>query len=389
MRWSTTWSPSISLRRATGVCFLAGFLALGLLPAAAQDVEQRYQQAIELFNKPDMEGACELLQQLEPGYKQTKMYMNMACSQVKRLITMEENLFNEGVQFFNQGDYGNAKQKFEAAAKVALKNPKHRSDVSRFLKQIDARENEERLFQEGVRAFNEKRYAEAQSRLSQVAQGGGPKAAQARNYLAQVQAELRKQAAATETNRLFDDGVRLMNAGNNVDALTNFEKVVQAGGPNAAAAQTYIQRLRQISQPPPPRPTPEKKEVAVSKPPVKPTPSRPETAPRPETPTPVASEQTLRAGLQAYFQGNLEDAERSLSDYLSNNGQKQALAYFFRGAAHSTRYFLSGETDSQQKELAVADFHALKQRAGQFQPPQKKYVSPKILALYSEAVGAP
>jgi outer membrane protein assembly factor BamD (BamD/ComL family) len=388
MHWLMNWLPTISLRRATGVCFLVGFLALGLLPAAAQDVEQRYQQAIELFNKPDMEGACELLQQLEPGYKQTKMYMNMACSQVKRLITMEENLFNEGVQFFNQGDYGNAKQKFEAAAKVALKNPKHRSDVSRFLKQIDARENEERLFQEGVRAFNEKRYAEAQSRLSQVAQGGGPKAAQARNYLAQVQAELRKQAAAAETNRLFDDGVRLMNAGNNVDALTNFEKVVQAGGPNAAAAQTYIQRLRQISQPPPPRPTPEKKEVAVSKPPVKPPEPEP-IKPSAETPKPAATEKTLRAGLQAYFQGNLEEAERSLSDYLKNHGQKQALAYFFRGAAHSTRYFLSGETDSQQKELAVADFRAVKQRAGQFQPPQKKYVSPKILALYSEAVGAP
>jgi len=178
-----------------------------------------------------------------------------------------------------------------------------------------------------------------------------------------------------------------MNAGNNVDALTNFEKVVQAGGPNAAAAQTYIQRLRQISQPPPPRPTPEKKEVAVVKPPVKPPEPEP-TKPSTETPKPAATERTLRAGLQAYFQGNLEDAERSLSDYLNNNGQKQALAYFFRGAAHSTRYFLSGETDSQQKELAVADFHALKQRAGQFQPPQKS-VSPKILALYSEAVGAP
>lgn len=382
MIWSTNWSPSISLCRATGVCFLAGFLTLGLLPAAAQDVEQRYQQAIELFNRPDMEGACELLQQLEPGYKQTKMYMNMACSQVKRLITMEENLFNEGVQLFNQGDYSSAKQKFEQAAKVALRNPRHRSEISRFLKQIDARENEERLFQEGVKAFNETRYSEAQSRLSQVAQGGGPKAAEARNYLTRVQAELRKRAAAAETNRLFNDGVRLMNAGKNADALTNFEKVVQAGGPNAAAAQAYIQRLRR----PPPEPI--KKAVAPPEPSGKATEQQVTRTPPVETPKPVASEQTLRAGLQAYFQGNLEDAERSLSDYLNNNGEKQALAYFFRGAAHSTRYFLSGETDSQQKELAVADFRALKQRAGQFQPPQK-YVSPKILAFYSEAVGAP
>jgi hypothetical protein len=107
-----------------------------------------------------------------------------------------------------------------------------------------------------------------------------------------------------------------------------------------------------------------------------------------QTPKPVAGEQTLRAGLRAYFEGNLDRAEQDLSEYLNNNSPKQALAYFFRGAARSTRFLLSGEKDVQQKELAVADFRALKERGAHFQPPQK-FVSPKVLALYTEAAGAP
>lgn len=108
-----------------------------------------------------------------------------------------------------------------------------------------------------------------------------------------------------------------------------------------------------------------------------------EQAPKPQ---PDAGEQVLRAGLKAYLDGKFDAAEEDLSDYLSRKGQRQSLAYFFRGAAHSTLYFLSGEKDAQQKELALADFRAVKDQGGKFQPP-RKYVSPKILALYSQAVG--
>jgi hypothetical protein len=101
---------------------------------------------------------------------------------------------------------------------------------------------------------------------------------------------------------------------------------------------------------------------------------------------PSASEQVLRAGLKAYLDGKLDEAEQDLSDYLSHKGQKQSLAYFFRGAARSTLYFLSGEKDAQQKELALADFRAVRDQGDKIQPPQK-YVSPKILALYFQAAG--
>ena len=380
MRWWMNWSPSISLRCAAGVCGLVAMLSLSVVRAPAQDVEQRYQQAMDLFNKPDMEGACELFQQVEkqnPGYKQTKTYMSAACRQVPILYDREQKLFNEGVQFFNQGDYEGAKQRFDQAAKVPVKNPKYRSQISGYLNQIQSRENEERLFQEGVKLFNEGNLSQAQSRLNQVVQGGGSKAGEARALLGKINDALGKQRAEEETNRLFDEGVRLMNGGSNADALINFEKVIQAGGPKAAQAQANIQRLRQTPKPSP-KPSPE---------PPKPNPEPPKPSPEPPKPVPT-SEQTLRAGLRAYFEGDVNAAERDLSDYLDNKGPKQALAYFFRGAARSTRYLLSGEQDAEQKKLAVEDFRAFKNQAARLQPPEK-FVSPKILALYSEAVGAP
>lgn len=311
MRSWMNWFPSISRRYGAGACGVAALLTLGVASAPAQDVEQRYQQAMDLFNKPDMEAACELFRQIEnekPGYKETRGRMNAACRQVEMIVKMEEKLFNDGVQFFNQGSYDDAKQKFEQAAKIPLKNPKYRSQISRYLRDMEGRQNEERLFQEGVRLFKTGKYANAQ---------------------------------------------------------TNFDMVAKSNGPRAADARNYLQRIEQASRTPQPPPKP----------------------PEPETTKPAASEQALRAGLRAYFEGDVNAAERDLSDYLDGKGPKQALAYFFRGAARSTRYLLSGEKDAEQKKLAADDFRALKSHAARFQPPEK-LVSPKILALYTEAVGA-
>jgi tetratricopeptide (TPR) repeat protein len=379
MRWLMNSSPSISLRCVAGVCGLVALLSLSVVRAPAQDVEQRYQQAVQLFNSAKMEDAYELLQEVKrerPGYKETEKFLNIARKEIDRMYKMEETLFNQGVQFLNQGDYEGAKQKFDQAAKVPVKNPKYRSQISGYLSQIQSRGDEERLFQEGVKLFNDGNYSQAQLRLNQVAQGGGPKAGEARTILGKIDDTLRTRRVGEEMNKLFNEGVQLYGVGQNVQALDRFEKVANAGGPKAAEARTYIQRLRQISQAtketskPPPG-----KEVAVVKPQVKP-------------PELVASEQTLRAGLRAYFEGNINAAERDLSDYLDTKGPKQALAYFFRGAARSTRYLLSGEKDAEQKKLAVEDFRAFKSQAARLQPPEK-FVSPKILTLYSEAVGAP
>jgi TolA-binding protein len=292
---------------------------------------------VGFFNNARMEESCDLLQEIEkekPGYKQTKTYLNAACNQVERMVKMEEDLFNEGVQFVNQGRYDDAKQKFDQASKIPLKNPRYRSQIDRYLREIEGRQKEERQFQEGVRLFDAGKYKEAQARFSSLAQGGGARAGDARNYLARVEEALRRQLPAKP-----------------------------AAGPSEAVVA-------------PPKPSPQPASRGES----------PSTTGA--SPTSSANEQLLRLGLQAYFDGKYDEAERSLTDYLNNHGSKSALALFFRGALQGTRYFLSGEKDTWRKDLAEADFRALKEHAARFQPPQK-FVSPKILALYSEAVGAP
>ena len=100
----------------------------------------------------------------------------------------------------------------------------------------------------------------------------------------------------------------------------------------------------------------------------------------------MADQEPLRLGLEAYYAGKYDQAEQQLGVYVANHGRKIALAYFFRGAAHASRYFLSGERDTHQRDLAVADFRALRKDSRQFQPP-KQYVSPKILSLYLQSAG--
>jgi tetratricopeptide (TPR) repeat protein len=392
MWWLMNYCRNIDLRGSLACGCLAALLMAGARPVYAQDIESRYQQGVDLFNNARMEEACEVLQEVEkekPGYKQIKTYLNPACSQAKRLVKMEEDLFNEGVQFFNQGRYDDAKLKFDQASKIRLKNPRYRTQISRYLRDIEGRQNEERQFQEAVKLFDAGKYSEAQTRFSSVAQGGGARAAEARNYLTRVGDALRQQRAVEETNKLFNDGVRLFNTGKHAEAQANFEKVVGAGGPKAAQARAYLQKLEQMAraqQAPPPKPAAGPSVAATTTP--QPGSQGGSTSAAGPGSSTSANEQLLRLGLEAYFDGKFDEAERALTDYLDNHGSKPALALFFRGASQGTRYYLSGEKDTRRKDLAEADFRALKERAARFQPPDK-YVSPKILALYSEAVHAP
>ncbi len=314
MRWWMNWfrNTSSSLVLAAAIVTL---LAAADLTRAQETLDQRYQQAVSFFNGAKMEDACEAFKAVEkekPGYGQTSTYLKVACGEVGRIQKMEDDDFNQGVDLYTKGRLDDAKAEFAKALKVPLKNPKHRAEVTRYLKLIADQQSDSRYFDEGVKLFKQGRMAEAKVRFNQVAQGNGANAGEARNYLSRIE-QASQQPGKTP--------------GGTTTAST------EPGGP------------------------------------------------------PGADEQLLRTGLVAYFNGNLDDAERTLSSYLDNHGRKRDLAFFFRGAAHGTRYFLSGEKDTRQKDLALADFRSAKGNAAQFQPPQK-YVSPKILAMYSEVTGA-
>jgi outer membrane protein assembly factor BamD (BamD/ComL family) len=301
------------------LAFCLVLLAAGSL--SAQDVEQLYQKGLAEYSNAHVENACDAMKQVEslkPGYQQVSVYTKMACGQVPRLYQLEQDNYNQGVQYFNDGKYEDAKQAFRNVLypKVPLNHPKYHAQAQQYVEQIDARLKDENLYQEGARLFKQGKFTEARADLTKLAQGNSPRAGDAKNLLAQVdEAERKRQKAQEEAKQ-------------------------------------------QPPTPPPPQQVP------------------------------VSGDQSLRAGLTAFFNGEYEHAENSLSDYLTGKGPKRQLAYFFRGAAHSAQYFLSGEKDSQEKNLALEDFRALKSQGAKFQLPEG-YISPKILALYRQAAGTP
>jgi outer membrane protein assembly factor BamD (BamD/ComL family) len=311
------WSQNFKLRIPAHLALAASLTLLIAGRLSAQDVEKLYQKGMDDVHNARMEDACEELKQVEslqPGYQQAGVYMKVACRETTKLYDHEQENYNQGVQLFNQGKYEDAKQAFQNALKLKIKNPKYHAQAQQYLDQINARQGDARLYEDAVRLFKQGNFSAARTNLNKLAQGNGPRAGDAKNLLAQIDEAERKRQQEQE------------------------------GKKNAL----------------------------------------PQTPQQPST----MSELSLRAGLQAYFKGKYVEAETSLSDYLTNKGSKQQLAYFFRGASHSAQYFLSGEKDSQEKNLALQDFRALKGLAATFQPPEG-YVSPKILALYREAAGAP
>lgn len=497
MRGWKNWSRSTSGRGlvGTGLAVLAVALLLSALSLRAQEsLEQRYQRAVDLFNSAQAEDSCDLFQQIQkekPGFKETATYLKACDQTIKSMYALEEKLFNEGVQAFNQGRYDDAKQKFEQVRNQKLRKPKYRDQANRYLTDIEARVGEEALFQEGVKLFNEGNDTEARARFNQVVRGGGAKAAEARSYLQRIETRREESAfnegvsafksgdfstarsrmqevvglngkyrgeaqryldqidQAEREQRAFNEAVRAFQDGRFNEAQSGFQQVVRMNGPHkdeaqrylgqieaaakelaafndavskyeqkdyegaraafqqvinlrgahASEARSYLARIETRGQDPKQaarqfvadaRTAIGRKDYQAAVEKLKAAealdPSNRDARQLLGQVEELAAEQPLRGGLRAYFEGNYEEAESQLTTYLNNNGRKRALAYFFRGAAHGSRFFLSGEQDAQQKQQALADFRALQPDARRFRPPEK-YVPPKILALYSEAVG--
>lgn len=339
MDWWMNLFPNTSRRFAFRVWFLAALLPGFVNPAYSQQtLEGRYQQAMDSFKGARMEDACEIFSEIykeKPDYEQTRGYMGVACSEVARMKKMEEDLYNQGAQLYGQGRLDDAKVKFQQADKVALKNPPHRSQIRRYLADIDIQQREDSLFQEAKKSFNEKNYEVARTRFRDIFQAHGRMSDEANKYLARIDGLMRSQQAA---QRIESKNTPSGNPGTSASTGTANATQGQAAGQYSAAGVP-----------------------------------------------PGQFEQSLRLGLSAYFNGRMDEAQGYLSDYVHKQGPKQELAYFFRGAAHAGLFYLSGEKDAQEKNLALADFRSANTSKSGFEPPEN-YVSPKILALYSEAV---
>jgi len=92
----------------------------------------------------------------------------------------------------------------------------------------------------------------------------------------------------------------------------------------------------------------------------------------------------LGRAIGEFYNGQFEESDVHIRDYLSVNGAKKGLAYFYEGASKVMRYYLGGAQDRQLQEEARSAFVKAKQ-AADFRPPDQKLVSPRVLTAYSEA----
>jgi len=460
--WFRTWSRSTKLLGIGALGLWAAIVLLAPMTAAQESLEARYQRAVELFHSAKMEDACDSFQQIEkesPGYKDTHTYLNPACAAAKQTYSMEEKLYNEGLALFKQQQFDDAKQKFGQGINLVLKHPKYRTQMQDYLGQIDARSGEESGYQQAVQLFNEGKDDEAAKRFSQIAQGKGTHAEEARAYLGRIkdrredstwsraadlftkndlaaarplleevvrmngkhageaQHDLDQFSEREGEQRTFNEAVKAFNEKRYPAASSAFQQLIDKGGAHVSEAQAYMKRIDSTR----------KEDTAVREEAKKVTltgrdPKQVAQQFVVEAQTAIANkqyvsaaeklktaelldpgnkdapsllsqaeqlveEQPLRQGLAAYFEGKYDDAEQHLGEYVENHGSKLALAYFFRGAVHASRYFLSGQKDAHQRDLAFSDFRALPKSSQNFQPP-KTFVSPKILDLYAQAVKA-
>ncbi|MGH9713118.1 MAG: hypothetical protein ACRD5M_07450 [Candidatus Acidiferrales bacterium] len=324
------------------------------------------------------------------------------------------------MELFKQQQFEEAKQKFMQGRNLVLSHPKYRAEINDYLKQIETRLREESLYEQAVQLFNGGRDDEAAVQFSQIEQAKGAKAHDASSYLARIK-ERREDAArkkAVESDQqAFDEAAKAFSDRRYPDAKARFQALIQKGSPHVTEAQSYLQRIdAAVREEAAAREKAKKSVVESGKNPRQVAqqliaeahtdmgsghygaavdklktaelldPANHDVPPTLQTAQQMLDEQPLRLGIGAYFTGKYEEADQQLGVYVANHGRKIALAYFFRGAAHASRYFLSGEQDRHQKDLAMADFRALQKDSPQFKPPTQ-YVSPKILSLYSQVVG--
>lgn len=100
--------------------------------------------------------------------------------------------------------------------------------------------------------------------------------------------------------------------------------------------------------------------------------------------TSISDEDNYLAGiLGAFYQGNYDDAEAALRNYVLQQPKKPGLANFYLGATLLTQYYLNGSTDSKRYNDAIRRFKEAKAVKG-FHAPEK-FISPKIMQVYNDA----
>lgn len=421
---------------------LAAALALALLaPAAAfaGKKEDDYSKAVQAMNAGRVDEAAQLfcaVAQQDPGYKDAKINCKIMSDQAQREARRNEDRFNSGVADFKAGKYDDAEQEFKN-----IHSGPHVAEAQQYLARIPAARQAqqaqagdaamEQRFQQAVAAYNRNDFNTAKGLFGQIT---GAHASEAQSYFNRMK----------QYEQAMAEGDTLANAKNYRQAASSYNEAagIKADGPGDPRSKSAnMQQLASAPSPSvtPPSPSPTVAVTHTPAPPPRPVVSAVKETPKPQVdvdkllreaeaaknkgdirtaqskyiavlavdehnatatnalaalqaqaeqqatpPTQKASSEAdvmLAKAIREYYQGEYEQSEVHIQDYLDVNGSKTALGYFYKGASKLTRYYLGGSTDAHLMKEAQDLFRNAKKVPG-FNPPGQNYVSPKILKVF-------
>src|SRR5437762_6072821 len=397
------------------------------LPAFAAQKDDDFRAAQAAANANKIEEAARLfcaIAKADPAFhngeaaQDCKIYQD----QINRENARNEERWNDGVNFFNQGLLDNAEQKFRA-----IKTGSHLADAQNYLankipaaKQQAAAQGAESAmndkFEAAKEAFNNNAFASAKNGFSQVTAGSHQTEAQA--YLQKIQ----------QYEQFMQQGDSAAGGKNYQAAMSAYQNAANIkgdgpGDPNGklssvrmmSSATAQPQQLPQQIQPPPPRPVVSAVVAPTKKVDIQALLRKAQAAqrkrdygtargaylavlsedsgneqahagldalPKDTVATGTEADVLLGKGIGEYYGGDFAKAEVHISDYISNQGGKSALAYFYLATSKLTRYFLGGDNEKKLLAEAKEDFKKAKSSSS-FKPPEKM-VSPKILKIFEE-----
>ncbi|MFQ5788244.1 MAG: tetratricopeptide repeat protein, partial [Thermodesulfobacteriota bacterium] len=293
---------------------------------------------------------------LKPNHPEAKKYVKRAKSQIAI-----EKKFTEGVSLLNQKDYEAAIKIFE---EVKQQNPKYpridqyigraRNALNRIAREEVQKSTEkkrrdqiDRLLRQGENLFKQNKLDEAEVKFSFVLQiaSNHPRALR---FLDKIK-EGRRQENIIQEFRL---AVQFYDQNNLDDAETKFRQVIVMSDGHHVESEEYLEKIRE-------------RKLNLN-----------------PTATISEAQRKTRAGVSAFYEGDYKKAIVQLED-VARNENNVADVYAFLACAYATKYFLQGEQDSTLYKMAIMRFR----KATQLNPNytlQDKYISPKIIGMFSE-----
>ena len=421
------------MRGALAPAVLALFLCLSL-PAFAGQKDDDFNAAQAAAGASKIEEAARLfcsVAKADPGYRNGEAAQNCKIyqDQVNRENARNEERYTDGVNAFNGGNLDFAEQKFKA-----IHSGPHLAEAQSYLssKIPGARQSAQAgaaeaamssKFEQGVQAYNNNAFSSAQNLFGQVTSGSHQ--GEAQGYLKKIQ----------QYQQYIQEGDSAAGSKNFKAAMDAYTQAasIKSDGPGdpsgkSSTMRTMLAATATTAQPAHVEPPPPVRAVANAV--VEPT--RPKldvqkllkdaaTAQRRgdygsargkyaavlaedsgnaraqaglnalPTDSKAASQTAgseadvlLAKGIVEFYKGQYDAAEVHIKDYISVNGAKSALAYFYIASSKLTRYYLHGEQPAEKKLLTEAqeEFRNAKKASG-FNPPEKM-VSPKILKVFQE-----